>query len=54
MDKNTVLKIVNPALAVLMLNQPFSAMLSEVTGWDLFEGLHVVGGCFLYWRLRSI
>jgi len=47
MDKNTVLKIVNPALAVLMLNQPFSAMLSEVTGWGLFEGLHVVGGVLL-------
>lgn len=47
MDKNTVLKIVNPALGILMLNQPFSAMLSEVTGWDLFEGLHVGGGVLL-------
>ena len=47
MDKNAALKIVNPALAILMLNQPFSAFLSEVTGWDLFEGLHVLGGLLL-------
>jgi uncharacterized membrane protein len=46
-DKNAALKIVNPALAILMLNQPFSAFLSEVTGWDLFEGLHVLGGVLL-------
>ena len=46
-DKNAALKIVNPALAILMLNQPFSAFLSEVTGWDLFEGLHVLGGILL-------
>ena len=47
MDKNAVLKVVNPALAILMLNQPFSALLSEVAGWDLFEGLHVLGGILL-------
>ena len=47
MDKNAVLKVVNPALAILMLNQPFSALLSEVAGWDLFEGLHVLGGVLL-------
>jgi protein-S-isoprenylcysteine O-methyltransferase Ste14 len=47
MDKNAVLKIVNPALAILMLNQPFSALLSEVTDWDFFEGLHVGGGILL-------
>jgi len=46
-DKNAALKIVNPALAILMLNQPFSAFLSEVTDWDLFEGLHVLGGVLL-------
>ena len=46
-DKNAALKIVNPSLAILMLNQPFSAFLSEVTGWDLFEGLHVLGGLLL-------
>ncbi|MGE5840927.1 MAG: hypothetical protein ACM335_01525 [Deltaproteobacteria bacterium] len=47
MDKNTVLKVVNPVLAILLLNQPFSAVLSEVTGWDFFEGLHVLGGVLL-------
>lgn len=47
MDKNAVLKIVNPILAILILNQPFSAFLSEVTGWGLFEGLHVLGGVLL-------
>ncbi len=46
-DKNAVLKVVNPALAVLMLNQPFSAFLSVVIGWDFFEGMHVGGGVLL-------
>ena len=47
MDKNAALRVVNPALAILMLNQPFSALLSELTGWDFFEGLHVGGGVLL-------
>ena len=47
MDKNAVLKVINPALALLMLNQPFSAFLMAVTGWDLFESLHVGGGILL-------
>ena len=47
MDKNTVLKVVNPILAILMLNQPFSALLSAVTGWDVFESLHIGGGILL-------
>ena len=47
MDKNAVLKVVNPAMAILILNQPFSAVLSEATGWDVFEGLHVLGGVLL-------
>lgn len=47
MNKNAVLKVVNPALAILMVNQPFSALLSEVTGWDFFESLHVGGGVLL-------
>jgi protein-S-isoprenylcysteine O-methyltransferase Ste14 len=46
-DKNAVLKVVNPALAILILNQAFSAVLSEVTDWDFFEGLHVGGGVLL-------
>ena len=47
MDKNAVLKVVNPALAILMLNQPFSGGLSEGTGWDFFGGLNVGGGILL-------
>ncbi len=47
MDKNAVLKILNPILAILMVNQPFSALLSEVTGWDFFEGMHAGGGILL-------
>ena len=47
MDKNVVLKVVNPALAILMLNQPFSGLLIAVTDWDFFEGLHVGGGILL-------
>lgn len=47
MDKNVVLKVVNPALAILLLNQPFSALLMSVTDWDIFEGLHAGGGILL-------
>jgi hypothetical protein len=47
MDKNAVLKVVNPALAILMLNQPFSGLLMAVTDWDFFEGLHVGGSVLL-------
>jgi hypothetical protein len=47
-NKNTALKIVNPILAILMLNQPFSGLLLSVTHWETFEGLHVVGGVLLF------
>ena len=47
MDKNTALKIVNPVLAILLLNQPFSALLIVIFDWDFFEGLHVAGGILL-------
>ena len=47
MDKNVVLKVVNPALAILMVNQPFSASLIAIFDWDFFEGLHVAGGILL-------
>jgi protein-S-isoprenylcysteine O-methyltransferase Ste14 len=47
MNKNSVLKIVNPVLAILMLNQPFSALLYSVTDWDAFESLHIGGGILL-------
>jgi len=44
MDKNKTLKIVNPILAILLLNQPFSIIMGAVTGWKPFGGLHLVGG----------
>jgi len=47
MDKNAMLKVVNPVLAILMLNQPFSGLLTLLTDWDIFEGLHVGGGVLL-------
>jgi len=47
MEKNTVLKVVNPVLAVLILNQPFSGFLYSWTDWGAFETLHVGGGILL-------
>ena len=47
MDKNTLLKVVNPALAILILNQPLSGLLMAITDWDFFEGMHVGGGILL-------
>jgi Domain of unknown function (DUF4405) len=47
MDKNTALKVTNPVLAVLILNQPFSGLLISLTDWDFFESLHVGGGILL-------
>jgi len=44
MDKNATLRIVNPLLGILLLNQPFSIILGALTGWDAFEVLHIVGG----------
>jgi hypothetical protein len=44
MDKAATLRIVNPLLGILLLNQPLSIILSTLTGWDVFEGLHIVGG----------
>jgi hypothetical protein len=44
MDKRTAMKIVNPILALLVLNQPFSAFLSSMTHRDAFKSLHVGGG----------
>jgi hypothetical protein len=44
MDKNATLRIVNPLLGILLLNQPFSIILGALTGWHAFEVLHLVGG----------
>jgi Domain of unknown function (DUF4405) len=48
MNKNTALKIVNPILAILILNQPLSGLLLSVTHLEVFEDLHVVGGVLLF------
>ena len=48
MDKNKTLKIVNPILAILLLNQPFSIIMGAVTGWGPFQSLHLVGGIGLF------
>jgi len=47
MDKSATLRIVNPLLGILLLNQPFSIILGALTGWEAFEGLHTVGGISL-------
>ena len=47
MDKKTALKIVNPILALLVLNQPFSGFLYSVTHREAFENMHVGGGIAL-------
>ena len=44
MDKSATLRIVNPLLGILLLSQPFSIILKVLTGWDVFEVLHIVGG----------
>jgi len=48
MKKNSALKVVNPILAILIVNQPFSGLLLSVTHWGFFESLHVVGGALLF------
>jgi len=47
MKNITVLKLVNPVLAVLILNQPFSGFLYAWTNWEAFETMHVGGGILL-------
>jgi hypothetical protein len=47
MDKRTALKIVNPVLALLVLNQPFSAFLYSMTHREVFDNMHVGGGIAL-------
>ena len=47
MNKTKTLKILNPLLAVLVLNQPLSIYLYEATHHEAFEFLHVGGGVLL-------
>jgi len=47
MNKNSALKLLNPFLAVLVLNQPLSIYLHEATHHEAFEFLHLGGGALL-------
>ena len=44
LDKGAALRIVNPLLGILLINQPVSIVMGLLTGWAAFEGLHIVGG----------
>ena len=47
MKRNDMLKIVNPVLAVLLLSQLLSALLSDVVPKEVFEIWHEGGGVCL-------
>lgn len=47
MTKTDALKILNPILTVLVVNQPCTAALSEATSHEVFELLHEGGGVLL-------
>lgn len=47
MNKNQLLKIVNPLLGVLLLNQALSGVFGDTLGPELFEVLHVTGAVLL-------
>ena len=47
MNKTKTLKILNPLLALLVLNQPLSIYLYGATHFEAFEFLHVGGGFLL-------
>lgn len=48
MNKNAVLKILNPLLGVLILNQPLTGLLGGVLPKDVFEFMHEGGGVLLF------
>jgi uncharacterized membrane protein YfcA len=47
MQKNAVLKILNPILAVLTLSQALSAIFAEHLSREAFEWIHEGGGALL-------
>jgi len=47
MNKKTALKIINAIIAILILNQAVTAILSDLIGRDAFEVLHEGGGSLL-------
>jgi hypothetical protein len=44
MKKNTVLKILNPILGVLLINQVLMGLLHDILPYKIFEIFHVGGG----------
>ncbi len=44
MKKNTALKILNPIMGVLVVNQALTGMLSDAIPYKAFEMLHEGGG----------
>ncbi len=47
MQKNAVLKILNPILAVLVVTQALSALFGEHISYKAFEVIHKGGGAIL-------
>jgi len=45
--KKFVLKILNPIIALLLLNQAFTALISGALSRELFEKIHETGGLLL-------
>ncbi|MBN1932711.1 MAG: hypothetical protein JW786_13995 [Desulfobacterales bacterium] len=44
MNKNTILKILNPILGILLLNQVLMGLLHDILPLEVFEVLHEGGG----------
>lgn len=47
MKKNTILKVINPILALLIVTQALSALLHDQIGHEAFEVIHEGGGLVL-------
>lgn len=47
MKKNSILKIVNPIIALLLLCQIFTALFKGALGRHAFEGIHTTCGLLL-------
>ncbi len=47
MKKNTILKVTNPILALLIVTQALSALLHDQIGPEAFEFIHEGGGVVL-------
>ena len=47
MKKNTILKIINPIMGILLINQVLMALMHDILPHELFEVFHVGGGFIL-------